>query len=303
MIDVSYFQNSTSNTQIFQNGGTWQTWIKPRNAKMVSFFVIGAGAGGGGAFQTGSSPLAGGAGGGGSGGYVRLAVQASLLPDILYILPGTGGAGGIGGPIGTQTSGSSATKSFVCLIPDTGSISNVVCTSGNVAATGGGVGRSTAATAAQGAAESIATTANMVFANLGNFTANAGLNGTIGGITNATTATVSTFLTAATGGGGCGTAAQGLSGGLTGAGIFPTIAATAQGVKGRDGIILYKPAFGLTGGLGGGGTTTATPAPGGNGGNGAPGCGGGGGGGGTIVAGTGNGGRGGDGLIMITTNF
>jgi len=286
MIDVSYFQNSTSNTQIFQNGDTWQTWIKPRNAKMVSLFVIGAGAGGGGGFQAATGDKSGGAGGG-TAGHVKLHIQASLLPDILYILPGTGGTGGLGGS--TPTPGGTATKSFICLSPDTGSISNIVCTSGAVASTGGGEGKTTASTI--GAGETIATSTNMIFVNLGNFTATAGLGGNNGSLTNSGNITVASFLVGANGGGGTST-----GGGITAGGPFPTIAVTPINTNGKDGLIYYKPIFGLSGGTGGGGGTT-----GGNGGNGAPGCGGAGGGAGTTSAG--NGGRGGDGFVIITTNF
>lgn len=288
MIDVSYFQNSTSNTQIFQNGGTWQTWIKPRNAKMVSFFVLGAGAGGGGGFRAATGNKSGGASGG-TAGYTKLVVQASILPDILYILPGTGGAGGIGGA--SPTAGTSATKSFVSLIPDTTSISNIICTSGAVAATGGGAGSTVASTA--GAAETVATTANMVFANLGNFVANVGIIGNAGALVNGANSNFISFTIAGGGGGGTGTGAGFTA--ITGQ-RFPAIAATPINTKGSDGAIFYTPFLALFGGRGGGGGTT-----GGNGGNGAPGCSGGGGGAGTTSAG--NGGRGGDGLIMITTNF
>ena len=286
MIDVSYFQTNNANTQIFQNGDTWQTWIKPRNAKMVNFFVVGAGSGGGGGFQTGSGAKGGGAGGG-NGGHVKLLVQASLLPDILYILPGTGGTGGTGG--NPSTAGSNATKSYVCLTPNTASIPNIVCTSGNISARGGGGG--TTAGGAAFTAETIATSANMVFVNLGNFLATAGVSSNNGSTGGAAATPVAGF--SVTSGGGNATTA---GGGLTGAGPFPTIAGTPINTSGTKGLIFYKPIFGITGGRGGGGETT-----GGNGGDGAPGCGGGGGGAGTISAG--NGGRGGDGFVIITTNF
>jgi len=285
MIDVSYFQTNNANTQIFQNGDTWQTWIKPRNAKIVSFFVQGAGSGGGGGFQTGSGTKSGGAGGS-NGGVVKLIVQASLLPDILYILPGTGGAGGIGG--NPSTSGSNATKSFVCLTPNTSSASNIVCTSGNAAAQGAPGGSNV--NAAGAVAESIALASNMIFANLGNFLATAGGTGA-----NATTSSggVNSMNSFASSGGGGGQGNTG--GGLNGGGPVPTVSSISTG-NGSDGLIFYKPIFGVTGGRGAGGGTT-----GGKGGNGAPGTGGGGGGAGTVSAG--NGGNGGDGFIIVTTNF
>ena len=287
MIDLTYFQNSTSNTQIFQNGDTWQTWIKPRNAKTVNFFVVGAGAGGGGGFLAAGTRSGGSAGG--SGGNTKLIIQASILPDILYILPGTGGAGGTGGATGIVTAGSPATKSFVCLTPDTSSVSNIVLTSGNVSAQGGGAGSTIAIVG--GVAETVALASNMIFANLGNFLAIAGIVGGASGTGNASTVAVTSFIAGGSGGGGTGNGGQ-----LTGAGPFPTVAAAVTDSPGRDGLIFYKPIFGVSGGRGGGGGTF-----GGKGGNGAPGCGGGGGGAGTTSAG--NGGRGGDGFVIITTNF
>jgi len=288
MIDVSYFQTNNANTQIFQNGGTWQTWVKPKNAKTVSFFVVGAGSGGGGGFQTGSGAKSGGQGGS-NGGNVKLILQASLLPDILYIIPGTGGAGGIGG--NPSTAGGAATKSFVCLTPDTGSVSNIVCTSGNAAATGG-TGGSTA-TATGGVGETIATTANMIFVNLGNFIATAGTAGSSGGLTTGGNNAVTAFMVPGSGGGGSSTAGGSPS---AAAGPFPLQSGATTATGPKNGLIFYKPIFGLSGGVGGNGGTTGV-----NGGNGAPGCGGGGGGAGTTSAG--NGGRGGDGFVIITTNF
>ena len=134
MLDLSYFQNSGNvNTQTFTNAGYWVTWVKPRGAKFVNILCIGAGSGGGGGFLAAGSRSGG--QGGSSGGRVRLQLQANILPDILYVQTGVGGAGGIGGS--PSTAGGASTKSFVCLIPDTSSAANIVCTSGAVAATGG----------------------------------------------------------------------------------------------------------------------------------------------------------------------
>ena len=175
MLDLSYFQNQNSNVQGFFNGGTWQTWIKPRGAKMVNIICQGSGAGGGGGFQA-TGTRAGG-GGGGTGATARLIINANLLPDILYILPGIGGAGGIGGA--PATAGSPGQNSFVTLIPSTGSVSNVVLRSGTTPATGGGAGSTAGGLA--GSAESISLIANNIFANLGTFTFQAGLGAAIGG--------------------------------------------------------------------------------------------------------------------------
>jgi hypothetical protein len=292
MLDLSYFQNQNSNVQGFFNGGTWQTWIKPRGAKLVNIICQGSGAGGGGGFQS-TGGRAGG-GGGGSGATARLAIDANLLPNILYILPGIGGAGGLGGA--PATAGTAGQNSFVTLIPSTGSVSNVVLRSGTTPATAGGAG--TTAAGGTGAAETIAVITNSIFANLGTFTFQAGVVANSAGTTNAGTTTPSNFVTNAGGGGGTGT-----GGAVTATGIFPGITAAPVTTNGQDGIILYKPTLMLYGGRGGGGTS-AQFTNGGNGGNGAPGAGGGGGGASSNTGvNAGNGGRGGDGFIIITTSL
>ena len=78
MLDLSYFQNQNSNVQGFFNGGTWQTWIKPRGAKLVYIICQGSGAGGGGGFQSATTPRAGG-GGGGTGASARITINAILF--------------------------------------------------------------------------------------------------------------------------------------------------------------------------------------------------------------------------------
>ena len=290
MLDLSYFQNQNSNVQGFFNGGTWQTWIKPRGAKLVNIICQGSGAGGGGGTSAGNRP---GGGGGGTGATARLTINANLLPDILYILPGIGGAGGIGGATGVVTNGSPGQNSFVTLIPSTGSVSNVVIRSGTTPATAGLFGN--LASGVAGVAETISLIANNIFANLGNFTFQAGVAGTnSGGIS----VTPSNFIISATGGGN-----SGIGGGVTGVGVFPTIVGAAVNTNGLGNIVLYKPTLMLFGGLGGGGSAAALTT-GGNGGNGAPGTGGGGGGGSTNTGvNAGNGGRGGDGFVIITTSL
>jgi hypothetical protein len=288
MLDLSYFQNQNSNVQGFFNGGTWQTWIKPRGAKLVNILCVGSGAGGGGGFQSATNRSGGGSGG--SGATTRLTIDANLLPNILYILPGIGGAGGLGGA--PSTSGSTGQNSFVTLIPDTSSVSNVVLRSGATAATGGSGGTSSAGPA--GLAETISVIANNIFANLGTFTFQAGVNGQAGWFNSTGSITPSNFLVIAGGGGG------GSNGAVTATGVFPGLpAVTTAGANGQDGPIYYKPILMLYGGRGGVGG-----ANGGNGGNGAPGCGGGGGGTSTNTGvNAGNGGRGGNGFIIITTSL
>jgi len=298
MLDLSYFQNQNSNVQGFFSGGTWQTWIKPRGAKLVNIICQGSGAGGGGGFQVLANTNRGGGGAGGSGATARLTINANLLPDILYILPGVGGNGGLGGT--SPTGGSSGQNSFVTLIPSTGSVSNVLLRSGTTPATGGGAGSSVVGTA--GAAETISLIANNIFANLGNFTFQAGVAGLSGNGGAPGNVTPLNFIVAAAGGGG-----QNAGGGVTATGVFPGIISAPQFTNGQNGIILYKPTLMLYGGSGGGGGagSGAVSTPGADGGNGAPGTGGGGGGASHVLVAnpSGNGGRGGDGFVIITTSL
>jgi hypothetical protein len=291
MLDLSYFQNQNSNVQGFFNGGTWQTWIKPRGAKMVNIICQGSGAGGGGGFQSASTPRSG-ASGGGSGATARLTINANLLPDILYILPGIGGAGGLGGA--PATAGSPGQNSFVCLIPNTNSVSNIVLRSGTTVAAGGGAGSTTAPSQAVG--ETINVIANNIFANLGTFTFQAGVQSNSAATGTSGVTTPSNFIVNAGGGGGTANA-----GGSNATGVFPALTTILVNTDGADGPIYYKPILMLFGGRGGGGSTSGN---GGNGGNGAPGCGGGGGGASTNTGvNAGNGGKGGDGFIIITTSL
>ena len=68
-------------TTILYATGNWQTWNKPRNAKMIEIFCLGGGGGGGHSSYSAGS-VAGG-GGGASGGIVRGIIPAFLLPDNL----------------------------------------------------------------------------------------------------------------------------------------------------------------------------------------------------------------------------
>lgn len=292
MLDLSYFQNSGNvNTQTFTNAGSWVTWQKPRGAKFVNIMCIGSGAGGCGA-ATGSSARGVGGAGGGAGGIVRAQFQASILPDLLYVYTGVGGSGSLASATSTFNSASNGEKSYVCIIPDTSSAANIVVTSGNVSARG-----PVSNTNLSG--ETVATTANAIFLNLGTFIAVAGQNGNGGGSTTVGGGiTVSQTTTSGAGGSGASTA-----GGLAAAGFIPSLAgftSAGAGVAGRngyDGLMFTKPVLQFIGGTAGqsGGTT------GGNGGNGSYGCGGAGGSGGVTAGG--NGGRGGDGIIIITTSF
>ena len=293
MLDLRYFQNTGNvNTQTFTNAGTWVTWLKPRGAKFVNILCIGSGGGGGGGFQAAAGNKSGGSGGGG-GGIVNAQFQASILPDILYVYTGLGGVGGTGGAAGVVTAGGNGEKSFVCITPSTSSTANIVVTSGAISARGGAAGSTVAPSSV--IAETVATTANAIFLNLGTFLATAGVtaSGNAGSLTSNGGVLPTSYQDLMTGMGGGGT---GTGGGFAASGPFPSLTAAAINTNGKNGIILYKPIFAFMAGTGGGGGAT-----GGIGGNGAYGSGGGGGGAGTTSAG--NGGRGGNGIIIITTSF
>ena len=46
MLDLSHIPSQQQNTTIFYaQSGSWQTWNKPRNAKMIEIFCLGGGGG------------------------------------------------------------------------------------------------------------------------------------------------------------------------------------------------------------------------------------------------------------------
>ena len=305
MLDLSYFQNNTSNTQVFTNAGTWQTWIKPRGAKIVNILCVGAGGGGGGGGGGGVTGQGGG-GGGACGGQTKLTLQANILPDILYIQTGIGGAGGA-----ASTTGSTGDFSYVTLSPDTSSFTNIVCISSSTRA-GGGLSGS-AGGGLGGTAPTASGTANAIFLTLCTFISNAGIAGADGRtVSPSNNITPFIFITPGAGGAGSATSGTPVNGGDINAvapylpvikGGVGTNVLNAIGGDGANGIILYKPFLYMTGGAGGGNSKNAsgTTNTGGKGGDGAYGCGGAGGGSGQNFGG--NGGKGGDGLVIITTSF
>jgi hypothetical protein len=292
MLDISNIPSQQKQTFTFYATGNWQTWNKPRGAKMIEIFCLGGG-GGGGLSQLNASAY-GGAGGGGSGGIVRGIVPAFLLPDTLYILVGKGGAGpttpGIGGSGGI---------SYVGLQPST-SEQTLICKSSTAVPTGG---TSAFAGGNGGAAASISTISLSVFSNLGLFTSIAGVSGSNGGSFVGTdgasqSPALSTNLTTGGAGGAGNTNTVTFSGGTIGsASVILTNSVNGgvtSGQNGGNGYGTLQPFCG-TGGAGGASSITGIGGPGGNG---WYGCGGGGAGHGAL---TGNkGGNGGDGLIIIT---
>ena len=295
MIDVFNIPSSTQNTITFYATGNWQTWNKPRNAKMIEIFCLGGGAGGGvsglGIFNKN------GGGSGGSGGIVRGLIPAFLLPDTLYILVGKGGIGSSTSNTSGGTSGGSGGISYISLQPST-SEQTLICKSSTVAAGSAVVGGGGGAT--------ISVVSLSAFGNLGLFTAIAGVNGSSGGEntggTGTSQAALGTNLTTggAGGGGATNTAGVWASGGsITAASAILTTQVSGGQTVGADGNSGYgtlQPFCG-TGGSGGAGRDGSTGA-GGNGGNGFYGCGGGGAGASSTVVP--KAGDGGDGLVIIT---
>jgi len=188
MIDVFNIPSSTQNTITFYATGNWQTWNKPRNAKMIEIFCLGGGAGG----QTGNAGPTGRTGGasGGGAGIVRGIIPAFLLPDNLYILVGKGGAGGVG----NGSSGESGGISYIGLQPST-SEQTLICKS------------STTAPSNSTTAPTISVVALSAFGNLGLLTAIAGMGaaGNSGGVGGSQAALGTSLVTAGGAGGGKGT--------------------------------------------------------------------------------------------------
>ena len=293
-------QDGSDRTWVFQSpntSGDWQMWVKPRGCSFVHIFCLGGGGGGGGGFTGAAGTARGGGAGGGTSAWTRLTKPACILPDVLWVQVGLGGAGGA-----ASTNGSSGTNSFVSVQPD-GNTYNLLCTSGANPGVGGNAGTSSG-TAAGGAAGTTATIANAAFMLLGNFVSTAGRAGATGGVATGGAGGAGAMLASSinatgSGGGGTGTANTNFAGGTcsvaSGLIFYPTIAGgIAAGGRGNDGGFIRKP---FTLGAGTGGGSNGASGVGGSGGNGGISCGGGGGGGGVTG---GKGGNGGSGLVIIS---
>lgn len=297
-IDIFGLPDTNDNFQVFNSiGTTWQTWIKPRNCKMVYMMVIGGGGGGAGG-AAGSGIARTGGGGGGSSAISRGFFSANMLPDTLYIQVGPGGVGGSSGG-----NGSAGNLSYVSVEPDT-TPAYVLLASGAIPASG-----ATAVTA--GVAGTVFVQTNYILSYLGVVQLIAGQGGGNGGANtggNGSQSVGNIITQGGSGGGGSSAAnANGTGGGIsiTGSLIPAAIAGATAGTSnpGTSGIRVLTPSINSLGirqpfynsqAAGGGGNGAGT---GGAGGNGAYGCGGGGGGAGTIG---GAGGNGGDGIVIIT---
>lgn len=287
--------------QVFTATGNWN---KPVGAKLVFVRVWGAGGGGGSGQLGGSGTNRFGGGGGGGGAYYEEMYSADLLPSVVAITVGLGGAGGVAqSNSGNGNAGvDGGSSSFGSLIVSQGGFG------GWPGSQNGPSGNQSRGGGAQGAGPS-AGTSIFSFTLFGAVaSASAYYGGGSGGASISALGFNSRFGGGGGGVGGWENTANALQppsvGGLT-------LINTTQGQSGGGGIAGVSNAttptnggngtsIGMGGGGGGAGQSTSTNA--GNGGNGA--IAGGGGGGGSNLSGSltrfsGAGGRGGDGYVEV----
>ena len=289
-----------ADVQWFKTAGSF-TWRKRPGISMVYMLVHG-GAGGGGNGAVGAAGSAAGGGGGGSAGQSVLQIPAFLLPDVLYVQVGAGGA--------SVTAGG-ATK----VMAIQGAVTFEVYMLANGGFAGNSASGATAGAFASGASN--AAIGSYHFGGLGVALTLGGNSGQGGGTTGAGTSIAGlnggTYLSGGAGGGGVPAAGNGGNGGDVSPNatlIFPSIIGGAgsgtvtvpglPGASGRGGMRFKIPMN--FGGSGGGASMSAAVGAGlfgGNGGDGGQGSGGGGGGGCITTGVAGVGGRGGDGQVLI----
>ena len=314
MLDLFHIPSNTDSTKIFYATGAtgWQTWEKPRNAKLIQIFCLSGGGGGGGGAGNTSANSVGGAGGGGGAAFSKGVFPAFLLPDNLYVQVGVGGAGGAGSTGATGgVAGTVGGISYISLAPTPISSSVIIQSATTTGAGGGGLGN-TGGAGAGGAAGTvwIPTTSLNAFASIGLILASAGVIGTAGGINTAPPAgpiaLASNIVTGGSGGGGKATSITQFNGAtLAAASVILTSFVSgglAPGGAGNNGYGSLNP-FCSVGGAGGAGSLTTKGGKGGDGWYGSGGGGGGGGLSGSFGGAGGDGGKGGDGLVIITTIY
>ena len=283
--NADYFYGKSSSI-----GGIWETWEKPRGINMIRVTCIGAGGGGGGGVTDNNTGARGGGAGGGSGGVTMITVPAVILPDVLYVSVGRGGAPGATAADGVNASaGTAGLGSYVSIVPYTSfAAAQGIYTVCYALGGSGGGGGTTGGTATGGAAGGQAALTQSFLGGYGNFLALAGQAGSNGGPAaggvgvNITYPVTGLLLSGGSGGGG-GTSAGGTVSTVN-ADLFP------QRTTGQDGIELSNLLL-STGGAGG--TAAGAGSRGGHGGFGS-----GGGGGGAGDPGF-SGGKGGNGLVVI----
>ena len=286
-----FFRNSEAGvTHGSEVNGGFIAWQKPSGVKFIHIVAIGGG-GAGGYGRTSATGARGGGGGGGGAGITTGSFLASLLPDILYIKPGGGGA-----PSASEASaGGAGRNTYVSIGYPTETYPLIV-------APGGSGGGSTINNVGGAAATAVAALniSSMPFACIGKFDAVGGVVGRVGGTAGADALSgvllVGTVVSGGTGGGSMNSNAGGStlwrSGGTTVTYTGDLNVPTSTGAfssDGPDGYTSFNPFF-STGGIGGGGGGFLA-------GKGGLGSGGGGGGGGVIGS---PGAPGGDGVVIIT---
>lgn len=305
MLDLSHIPNSQQDIKIFykNRGATvYQTWQKPRKCSFIYIISIDAGGGGSSGY---SMPLNGNQstpGGGGSGAVTRALINSNLVPDILYIAVGKGGAGGAStsGADGAYNAGVGGGISGVFISSQLNSPDNLAQTvsfiGGAASANAGNGGIAVSGTPAS-------TLSNNYLIGLTNFISLVGVgNGATAGqfMAFSIAPLVSQIVTTGAPGAPCFGTSIYDGGSIIATSISPLIAGgiggSTLGGNGADGYTSWKPFF-STGGAGGGNSVTAGGVAG-SGGNG--GIGSGGGAGGNAGGGTsGKGGDGGDGIVII----
>jgi hypothetical protein len=312
MLDLNHLpKTGNGNIDYFYSTGgsnSWVTWEKPRGIHTIVITCIGGGGGGRSGWCSPTITRNGGAGGG-SGGFSRLLIPAMVLPDVLYIAVGRGGAGGASITAADSTTGMAGSNG-------TFSIVNIATTNNSiytVCFANGGLGASTVtngATNTAGTGAVIAAQSSANLSGLGQFFALAGQTGATGPTGNPTALSYPTTGLLLSGGGAGGGGQNNLGGNITAPtqASFSLITTRTGGTQatiagpGADGLSLFQPLMSI-GGAGGGSSSSVTSGvgSGGRGGNGGLGCGGGGGGAGPSGTGSGAGGNGGDGLVIIQT--
>jgi hypothetical protein len=281
---INYPTPQGANVQIFSQGGSTSDWVKPQGASFVWFTLIGAGGSGG------VGGLSGNSNGGASGAVTNFMGPAFLIPDVLRVTVGLGGARvfGVGSAAAAGNAGTESSVGYQQ--KDTTQYTLLT-------ANGGAGGPANASVAVGGSAS----TSNF-FSCMGFFQSVAGQDGSTGG--NSVSASATTFLSGGAGGGADPTAAGGsvtpnygytvASGSAAGSSPFGISAA------GGSGYFNTQPILVGCGGAGSGGVTNdpANSAAG-RGGAGGVGCGGGGVG--YSPVSDSASGKGGDGFVVIIT--
>lgn len=92
------------------------TWTKPAGAKLVRFYLLGAGGGGGGGGRYAVATISAGGGGGGGGLLSCHEIQASALPDTLTVTIGSGSNGGAAAAADSSNGGDASTGGSTLIV-------------------------------------------------------------------------------------------------------------------------------------------------------------------------------------------